>query len=89
MALLGLAPVQSARASAANPRESISACRHDDLGVANGKVTIEVTDYACPQHSCARGEPTVRAALLGSTIAIRVKFRLDAGAKPSLIGSVF
>jgi hypothetical protein len=38
-ALLGFAPVRSARASAANHRESISACRHDDLGEANGKVT--------------------------------------------------
>jgi hypothetical protein len=40
-ALLGLAPVRSARASAANHRESISARPHDDLGVANGKVTTE------------------------------------------------
>jgi hypothetical protein len=38
-ALPGLAPVRSARASAANHWESISARQHDDLGVANGKVT--------------------------------------------------
>ena len=38
-ALLGLAPVRSARASAANHRENISACQHDDLGVANRNVT--------------------------------------------------
>jgi hypothetical protein len=37
-ALLGLASVRSARASAANHRESIS--------------DIEVTDYARPQHFC-------------------------------------
>jgi hypothetical protein len=39
-ALPGLAPVRSTRASAATHRESISPCRHADLGVANGKVTI-------------------------------------------------
>jgi hypothetical protein len=37
--LPGFAPAYSARASAANHRESISACRHDDLGVANANVT--------------------------------------------------
>jgi hypothetical protein len=31
-ALLGLAPARSTRASAANHRESVSACRRDDLG---------------------------------------------------------
>ncbi len=45
--LLGVAPVRLARASAANHWESISACRHDVLGVANGKVTFEVTNYVC------------------------------------------
>jgi hypothetical protein len=38
-ALLGLAPLRSARASAANHRENISACQHDGLGVANRNVT--------------------------------------------------
>ena len=38
-ALLDLASARSARACAANHRESISARPHDDLGVANGKVT--------------------------------------------------
>jgi hypothetical protein len=52
-ALLGLAPARSARASAANHRESISACRRDDLGVATGNVTSKAMDHACPQHSCA------------------------------------
>jgi hypothetical protein len=37
--LLGLAPVRSARASAANRRESITACLQAEVGVANGKVT--------------------------------------------------
>jgi hypothetical protein len=53
-ALLGLAPARSTRASAANHRESISACWRDDLGVANENVTSKVTDHACPQHSRAR-----------------------------------
>src|ERR1700721_1500071 len=52
-ALLGFAPARSTRASAANHRKSISACRRDDLGVANGNVTSKVTDHACPQHSRA------------------------------------
>jgi hypothetical protein len=38
-ALPGLAPAHSARASAANHREFISACRRDDLGAANDNVT--------------------------------------------------
>jgi hypothetical protein len=29
----------------------ISACRRDDLGVANSNVTPEVTNHVCPQHS--------------------------------------
>jgi hypothetical protein len=37
-ALPGLAPARSTRASAANHRESISACRRDDFGVANVNV---------------------------------------------------
>jgi hypothetical protein len=67
--LLGLASVRSARACAANHRESITAYRHDDFGAANDKVTIEVTDDACPQHSCARGEPksTHRAGALSAS----------------------
>jgi hypothetical protein len=52
-ALLGSAPARSTRASAANHRESISACRRDDLGVANVNVTSQATDHACPQHFCA------------------------------------
>jgi hypothetical protein len=50
--LLGLAPERSARAPAAHHRKSISACKHDDLGVANDNVTV--TDHACPQQSSAR-----------------------------------
>ena len=48
--LPGFAPVYSARASAANHRESISPCRHDGLGVANENVTSKATDYAFPQN---------------------------------------
>jgi hypothetical protein len=43
-ALLGLASVRSTRASAASHRQLISACRRDELGVANRNVTSEVTD---------------------------------------------
>src|ERR1700683_2070979 len=50
-ALLGLAPARSTRASAANHRKSISACRPDDSVIANESVTV--TDHACPQP-CAR-----------------------------------
>src|SRR5580693_8762248 len=50
-ALLGLASVRSTRATAANHRQLISACRRDELGVANSNVTSEVTDHVCPQHS--------------------------------------
>jgi hypothetical protein len=50
-ALYGLAPARSARASAANHREIISACQRDDLGVANDNVTA--ADHAFLQHSCA------------------------------------
>ncbi len=52
-ALFGLASVPSARASAANLRETINACQHDGSVIANGNVTSKVTDYAFPQHSCA------------------------------------
>jgi hypothetical protein len=53
-ALPGLAPAHSARASAANHREVISACQRDDLGAANDN------DYAFPQDSCApRGRACV------------------------------
>ena len=52
-ALHGLAPARSARASAANHPESITACQHDDSVIANGTVTSKSTDHACPQHSCA------------------------------------
>jgi hypothetical protein len=55
-ALLGHAPARSTRASAANHRESISACRRDDLGVANANVTSKATNHASPQHSCLRRE---------------------------------
>jgi hypothetical protein len=56
-AMLGLAPVRSTRASAVNPRKSISACRRDDLAVANSNVTPEVTDHACPQYARTRRAP--------------------------------
>src|SRR5580704_18295760 len=46
-----LASVRSTRATAANHRQLISACRRDELGVANSNVTSEVTDHTCPQHS--------------------------------------
>jgi hypothetical protein len=52
-ALLGLALVRSTRASAAHPPGDISACKPDDLGSANAKVTT-VMDYACPLHGCGR-----------------------------------
>jgi hypothetical protein len=55
-ALLGLAPVLSTRASAANHPESISTCRHADLGVAKQQCEIKASNQACPQHSCAREE---------------------------------
>jgi hypothetical protein len=70
-ALLGLAPVRSTRASAANHREGISACRHDDLGVANGKVTIEVTDYACPLRSCGHATSRIRTAEIIAASRVR------------------
>jgi hypothetical protein len=35
------------------PPGSISACAHDDLGVANANVTWKATDYACPQNFAA------------------------------------
>jgi hypothetical protein len=43
-----LASVRSTRAIAANHQQLISACRRDELGVANSNVTSEVTDQACP-----------------------------------------
>jgi hypothetical protein len=42
-ALLGFAPARSARASAANHRESTS-CQNDDSVIANVNVTSKVTD---------------------------------------------
>jgi hypothetical protein len=42
-ALLDLASVRSTRATAANHRQLINACRRDELGVANSNVTSEVT----------------------------------------------
>lgn len=45
-ALLGLAPARSTLASAANHGKSISACRRDDLGVANGNATSKVKDHS-------------------------------------------
>ena len=56
-ALLDLASVRSTRATAANHRQLISACRRDELGVANSNVTSEVTDHACPQHSACPAAP--------------------------------
>jgi hypothetical protein len=50
-ALLDLASVRSTRATAVNHRQLISACRRDELGVANSNVTSEVTGQACPRHS--------------------------------------
>src|ERR1700739_4422900 len=50
-ALLDRASVRSPRATAANHRQLISACRRDELGVANSSVRSEVTDQACPRHS--------------------------------------
>ena len=76
-ALLGVAPVRSARASAANHWESISACRPDDLGVANGKVTFEVTDYAYPQHSCALARARLRRAEINPMSRVRPVRPLD------------
>jgi hypothetical protein len=52
-ALPGFAPARSARASAANHRESISVCQNDDSLIANGNVTSKVTDEAFPQYSYA------------------------------------
>ena len=51
-ALLGLAPVRSARASAANHRETISACQPDDPGVASANVTV--TDHVLPLYPAVR-----------------------------------
>jgi hypothetical protein len=51
-ALLGLAPVRSARALPPTTGKASAARQLDDLGVAKSKVTIAVTGYACPQHSC-------------------------------------
>src|ERR1700722_20122837 len=61
-ALLGLASVRPTRATAANHPQLISACRRDELGVANSNVTPEVTDHVCPQHCClSRCAPPVPA----------------------------
>src|ERR1700730_5005046 len=62
-ALLDLASGRPTRAKAANHRQLISACRRDELGVANSKVTSEVTGQACPgvpwgvPWSAPRGRP--------------------------------
>jgi hypothetical protein len=53
-ALLGLAPVRSARASAANHRDTISACQHDDLVLANRNGKLKATDTS------VRGIPAPR-----------------------------
>ena len=58
-ALLDLASVRSTRATAANHRQLISACRRDELGVANSNVTSEVTGQACPRHSACPACPGV------------------------------
>jgi hypothetical protein len=44
--------MRSTCASAAHHRESISACQ-PDVRCSKPYCDIEVTDYACPQHSCA------------------------------------
>src|SRR5580700_840459 len=58
-ALLDLASVRSTRATAANHRQLISACRRDELGVANSNVTSEVTGQACPRHFACPACPGV------------------------------
>jgi hypothetical protein len=67
-ALLGLASVRSTRATAANHRQLISACRRDELGVANSNVTSEVTDQACPQHSGCPAAPRLPRRAVGLTV---------------------
>jgi hypothetical protein len=57
--LLDLASVRSTRATAANHRQLISACRPDELDVANSNVTSEVTGQACPRHSACPACPGV------------------------------
>jgi hypothetical protein len=59
-ALFDLASVRSTSATAANHRQLISACRRDELGVANSNATSEVTGYSvCPGRpwSAPRGRP--------------------------------
>jgi len=56
-ALLDLTSVRSTCATAANHRQLMSACRHDELGVANSNVTSEVTGQACPRHFACPGGP--------------------------------
>ena len=58
-ALLGLAPARSTRASAANHRKSISACRRDDSVTANGNVTSKAT------HQSVRSIPAFRGCACG------------------------
>ena len=62
-ALLDLASVRSTRATAANHRQLISACRRDELGVANSNVTSEVTGQACPRHSACPAAPRLAVGL--------------------------
>ena len=69
-ALLDLASVRSTRATAANHRQLISACRRDELGVANSNVTSEVTGQACPRHSAC---PACRGAPARATAKSRVR----------------
>ena len=52
MVLFGLAPAHSARASAANHRESISALLPDDLGAADAQSKNRNDGYSCPQCFC-------------------------------------
>jgi hypothetical protein len=57
-ALLDLASVRSTRATAANHRQLISACRRDELGVANSNVTSEVRGqpvHGIPPAPACRG----------------------------------
>ena len=62
-ALLDLASVRSTRATAANHRQLISACRRDELDVANSNVTSEVTGQACPRHSACPAAPRLAVGL--------------------------
>jgi hypothetical protein len=76
-ALLDLASVRSTRATAANHRQLISACRRDELGVANSNVTSEVTGQACPRHSACPRLAVVRPARATAKSRVRSVRPLD------------